>query len=235
MSSTFYNELFYIAYKNHKHDKTEAPLCKTINCCYCKEHLMIRFSLKLKSQNPFKFQHLNNMDIPLLLKTIGSGEVDPASGNMLLLVSWHMRVPSQNGIGICECECTWPTVLPSFQHENQLLPSELSVQGSDSFSDMQIKLSSLLEQSFIVCFEVHVRTHLALSQPFKYILLPQQIASTTDFTDMLNLGLVQLRLSGSIIKVHCMIDHDRFEDLCSLDSQLLFQKTSLQRVHTQVI
>lgn len=58
--------------------------------------------IKTWSQNPFKFQNLNKLDIPLLLKTIGSGEVDTASGNMLLLVSWHVRVPSQNGIEICE-------------------------------------------------------------------------------------------------------------------------------------
>lgn len=65
-----------------------------------------------------------------------------------------------------------PLYYPAFSSKKKkLLPSELSVQRSDSFCDMQTKCFSLLEQSFVLFFEVRDRTHLALSQSFKYKLL----------------------------------------------------------------
>lgn len=166
------------------------------------------------------------MDIPL--KCFGSGEIDPTLGSTLLVVSCHMTVSAQSEMGICKSQCAWHTQLSAdgkINNNKMLLPSELSVQKSGSYCDMQIKCFSLVEQSFVTFFQVHDKTHLAVSQSFKHNLLLQLISSQrkaqqylyTCWHASLNLGLVYSRLTKNIM-VCSMIDHDRFEGLCSLES-----------------
>jgi len=102
------------------------------------------------------------MDIPF--KCIGNGEIDPTSRCILLVVSWHMTegANTERNLGLWTPVYLAHCITQLSAAIKELLPSELSVQRSNSFHDMQTKRFSLLEQSFVIFFEEHDRTHLAL-------------------------------------------------------------------------
>lgn len=137
--------------------------------------------------------------------SIGSGKIDPAAGSVLLVVSWCMTVwQHRMELGLVNLSVPGPLRYPAFSARKRAAAFRAVWSEKWWLHDMQTSVFALLEQTFF--FKVYDRIHLALSlsnTTFCYCCSASTINLRSIYislTCLMYLGLVQLRLSRSIIK-----------------------------------